>query len=187
MIFTILLWLMPVMGWGQSRIGVDGTRFTLDGKPFAYTGVSFFNAIYNPAFHRDAERRRAWLAKFRKYGINVLRVWGQWDNPRGFVDSCGRCTLYRADGSLDAEHLARLKAILETAREEGFVVELTLFSQESWRSNIRLADGAMEEAGRNLARELRPFGNVTFQVWNEFSHHTVAIVKAIKGVDESGW
>src|SRR5688572_5286570 len=56
----------------KNVIGVSGTGFTLNDRPFAYTGVSFFNAIYNPNFNKSSEERAKWLAKFRKYGINVL-------------------------------------------------------------------------------------------------------------------
>ncbi len=65
--------------FAQSKnvIEISGTSFTINGKPFEYTGVSFFNAIYNPTFNSSAAERSKWLAKFQEYGINVLRVWGQ--------------------------------------------------------------------------------------------------------------
>ena len=47
----------------------------LDGKPFPYTGITFFNAIYNPAFNQDSATRIQWIQKFQRYGINVLRIW----------------------------------------------------------------------------------------------------------------
>ena len=54
-------------------ITVSGTLFLLlNGKPFPYTGISFYNAIYNPSFNKNPADRRAWLQKFQKYGINVL-------------------------------------------------------------------------------------------------------------------
>jgi hypothetical protein len=103
---ALLLAILPGTTRAQnaSRVGheitVSGTRFMLDGKPFPYTGVSFFNAIYNPTFNRSSEERVRWLEKFQRYGINVLRVWGQWDNKRGFVDACSTCSLViRTDGS----------------------------------------------------------------------------------------
>ncbi|MEZ5401505.1 MAG: hypothetical protein R2729_17670 [Bryobacteraceae bacterium] len=166
-----------------AAITTSGARFLLDGKPFPYTGVSFFNAIYNAEFNSSQARRLEWLDKFSSYGINVLRVWAQWDNERGFVDSCPACTLYRPDGSLRAEPLARLKAIASDADRRGMVIEFVLFSHESWAEGIRLEDAAAEKAARQLAAELEPHRNVTFQVWNEHSHHTVAIAKAVKAVD----
>ncbi|MBM3890814.1 MAG: hypothetical protein FJ388_17020 [Verrucomicrobia bacterium] len=44
-------------------ISVPGTKFLLDGAPFPFTGISFFNAIYNPAFNKDSATRRQWLEK----------------------------------------------------------------------------------------------------------------------------
>ena len=40
-----------------SELAVSGTRFQLDGQPFPYTGVSFFNAIYNTNFNASSEVR----------------------------------------------------------------------------------------------------------------------------------
>jgi hypothetical protein len=165
------------------ELTVEKTRFLLDGQPFPYTGVSFFNAIYNPEFNRTSEGRKLWLDKFSSYGINVLRVWAQWDNPRGFVDSCGECSLYDGRGALRPQRLATLKSILSDADSRHMVVELTLFSRESWDSGIRLPDDDAEAAVRQLTQELRPYRNVTFQIWNEFSHHTAALAKVIKQMD----
>ena len=43
-----LLALMPARAAAR-EITVSGTTFRLDGASFPYTGISFFNAIYNPA------------------------------------------------------------------------------------------------------------------------------------------
>lgn len=184
LILLVLLALRAPAAEQQGAVlGVEGTEFRLDGKPFEFTGVSFFNAIYNAEFNRREEARRAWLRKFRRYGVNVLRVWAQWDNRRGFVDACAECTLFDGSGALRPKPLSVLKEILSSAAAEGMVIELTLFTRESWLDNIRLSDAAMERAAAELARELKPWRNVAFQVWNEFSHHTVPVVKAIKAAD----
>lgn len=164
-------------------LGIAGTRFTLNGQPFPYTGVSFFNAIYNPTFNRDSAARRQWLAKFQKYGINVIRVWCQWDNKRGFVDAGAGRTLYEPDGRLRAEPLQTLKAIIADADAMGMVVLLALFSRESWNENIRLSPDAMDRAAGAVARELLPHRNVVLQIWNEFSERVVETTKVIRGVD----
>jgi len=85
------------------EITISGTRFMLDGHPFPYTGLSFFNAIYNPSFNQSSNERVRWLRKFQKYGVNVLRVWAQWDSKHKFVDTCPDCTLYFPDGRLRSE------------------------------------------------------------------------------------
>jgi hypothetical protein len=165
-------------------LAVAGTRFTLDEKPFAYTGVSFFNAIYNPTFNASSEARMAWLMKFQKYGINVLRVWCQWDNARGFVDAAPTSTMFERDGALRPAPLATLKAILADANQLAMCVEVVLFSQESYEEKIRLAPPADERAVATLTRELLPFRNATFQIWNEHTDARVLpLLKVIKATD----
>ncbi len=168
---------------GAHELTVSGTHFLLDGKPFPYTGISFFNAIYNPAFNKSNEDRVVWLRKFQHYGINVLRIWSQWDNKRGFVDACPECSLYFPDGRLRTENVERLKRILTDADREGMAIELTLFSQESWRDGIKLTPEAADRAIASLTQELSGFRNVTFQVWNEFSELVPEHVKTIKAND----
>jgi hypothetical protein len=166
------------------EISVSGTRFLLNGKPFPFTGISFFNAIYNPAFNKSAEDRRKWLEKFQRYGINVLRLWAQWDNARGFVDACRECSLYLPDGRLRAERVATLKQILASADELGMVIELALFSHESWSENIRITGEAADNAVASITAELKPYRNLVIQIWNEHSDRVPDHVKTVKSVDK---
>src|SRR5262245_180406 len=116
------VWLTMSAAWsGAGQLGkspskheltISGTRFFVNAEPFPYTGVSFFNAIYNPTFNKNAEERQRWLEKFRKYGINVLRVWCQWDNKRGLADTGTENTMYHSDGQLRQRHVGTLKGIL---------------------------------------------------------------------------
>jgi hypothetical protein len=171
-------------GPGPSHaISISGTRFLLDGRPFPYTGVSFFNAIYNPAFNKDSAARKEWLAKFQSYGINVLRIWAQWDNKRGFTDAGPGSTLYDPDGRLREDHLRTLRGILADADASGFVVELCLFAHESVSDGLQLGPDASDRAVAALAEALRPSRNLTFQIWNEHSDRTLELLKIIKRVD----
>lgn len=164
-------------------LAVQGTRFVMNGEEFPYSGVSFFNAIFNPAFNRSRDERIAWIDRFQRYGVNVLRVWGQWDNARGFVDACPTCTLYQPNGSLRMEHVARLKEIARDAESRGTVINLALFARESWNEGIRLDSIGYLHAASALARELKPHRNVIFQVWNEHSAYVLPIGRAIRAAD----
>jgi len=168
---------------GAHEITVSGTRFLADGQPFPYTGISFFNAIYNPSFNQSSEARMKWLEKFQRYGITVLRIWGQWDTGRSFVDDCPECTLYQPDGRLRQANLDRLKQIVADADRAGMVVELVLFSQQSWAAKKRLGPEESQRALTAITRELQPWRNVTFQVWNEFSERVLDHVKTIRASD----
>jgi len=179
-LLTLLLSTVVLLGSTRAEeatsshiLKVAGTRFLLDDRPFPYTGVSFFNAIYNPSFNRSSPERLKWLDEFRSYNVNVLRVWCQWDNKRGFVDSTSETTMYSSDGRLLPQPLSRLKQILLDCDRRQMVVELVLFCQESWHDGIRLEPKAADVAVATLTRELMPHRNVTFQVWNEFSERVL--------------
>jgi hypothetical protein len=162
-------------------LSVSGTRFLMNGQPFPYTGISFFNALYNPNFNRTDAERRQWIEKFKKYGINVLRVWCQWDSTKlPFVDCGPESTLYHLDGRLRDEPLQRLKALIVAADEAGVVVQVVLFSQES---DIRLVPAASDLAVAVVTRDLLPYRNVFLQVWNESSDRVLDHVKTIREVD----
>ena len=135
---------LDVSARDKHTLTIKGTRFEINGQPFEYTGVSFFNAMYNAEFNRDSELRRDYLRKFKSSGINVLRIWCQWDNGRRFIDGGPGKTLYNDDGSLKPELLERLKEIVRDADEEEMVILLVLFSRESWNENIRLSDDASD-------------------------------------------
>lgn len=182
-ITVVILSSSPAFAQPYGDLTVRGTHFYRDGRPFPFTGVSFFNAIYNPTFNKSRVDRKAWLAKFQKYGINVLRIWGQWDNKNKFVDSDRTTTLYRPDGSLHPQHLATLKAILTDADQLGMVIELALFAQESYYSDIRLDSLAANRAVSTVARELLPHRNVTIQIWNELSERVIDHYRTVKAID----
>lgn len=168
----------------KNVIAIKGTSFTLNGNPFEFTGVSFFNAVYNPAFNSSISERIRWLDKFRAYGINVIRVWGQWDNKRGFVNTCSTCTLYNPDGSLRTEHLNNLKEIIKAADDKGMVVLFVLFQRESWNDKIILTDQASDKAVALVTKELQPYRNVILQIWNEHDYRTIDYLKIIKSTDD---
>ena len=167
----------------QHVITVQGTHFLMDGKPFPFTGISFFNAVFNPTFNQSSAERKRWLAKFQKYGINVIRIWCQWDGRPQYADAGPASTMYETDGSLRPQVLQTLKDILADTNEVGMGVELTFFAHESWLADIRLAPAASDRAVAELTRALQPYRHVTFQVWNEFSDRVVEYVHAIHAID----
>lgn len=189
LIFNLLLALILMLilnhakAQGKNRLAIRGTSFELNEKPFEYTGVSFFNAIYNPDFNKDSQGRRAWIQKFKNSGMNVFRVWCQWDSSHGFIDAGKDQTIYQRDGTLNSGHILRLIDILQDADEENVVILLVLFSRESWNENIRLSNEASDQAVAELTKVLKPYRNLVFQVWNEFDYRTTDYFKTIKSID----
>lgn len=163
-------------------LGIDGTRLTLDGRPFPLTGLSFFNAIYNPTFNRgDAERAR-WLHVFKANGVNTLRIWCQWDftPPRVFIDVAPRRTTYTETGELVDSHVRTLEAIVTAADRLDMVIELTLFSHEK---QPNLPEEVQARGARLLAERLVPYRNLILQIWNEDSMAWRPLFEAVKAAD----
>jgi len=169
--------------FSQSTLSIRGHRFYLNEEPFSFTGISFFNAIYNPEFSQDQGKRLAWMDKFKSYGINVFRIWAQWDNDRGFADACPTCTLYNQDGTLQVDHIGDLKNILRDAEAKGIVIELALFSHESLPTYEALGNKNADNVIRLLSEELKPYRNMVFQIWNEHSDRVLEYMKIMKAVD----
>lgn len=178
-----LLCFQGIYAQAKNVLSIKGTNFEMNSKPFEFTGVSFFNAIYNAEFNKSRPDRHLWIKKFNENGINVLRVWCQWDNARGFIDSGKDKTMYMPDGTLKNEILSILKDILRDANDHGTVILLALFSRESWNENIRLSDKASELAVAELSKTLKPYRNLVFQIWNEYNYRTVDYLKIIKQID----
>src|SRR5690242_9751732 len=56
-----------------TRLGTDGTRFTVNGRRAFLFGVSYYGALGAP----DETVRRD-LAGLKKHGFNWVRVWATW-------------------------------------------------------------------------------------------------------------
>jgi hypothetical protein len=182
-IFALLISL-PAVAQVKHELTVSGTRFLMDGAPFPYTGITFFNADYNKAFNESSAVRRQWMRKFESYGVNVLRMWAEWNiSRRVFVDTCDDCTLFYPDGRLREVNVARLKDILTDANAEGMVIELTLFNMVNFHDKVQMPPEAAAVALTALTQELMPYRNLTFQIWNELTDHTIEYLKVIKAVD----
>lgn len=179
----IIFYDQPVFASGIKTpvLGIEGTHFILDHKPFNFTGISFFNALYNPTFNSSQESQLDWLKKLNSCGITVLRIWGEWNNTLGFIDTCDSCTVYNRDGSLRSIYLNRLKELLDATASLNMVVEYVFFSSES-KSKI-LSDEAANRAIENITKELIPYRNVVFQIWNENDYRVEDYFKLIKQND----
>ena len=183
--FVVLFGMIVYFGETHAQqspvIAIKDTHFTLDGKPFEFFGVSFFNALYNPTFNQSESVRVEWLQKFRNTGITVLRIWGEWNNKMGLADAADSCILYNRDGTLKSIYLTRLKNLLAATASEGMVVEIALFSAES--KDIKLSDAAANKAVENLTKALKPYRNLLFQIWNEYDYRTLDYFKIVKQYD----
>jgi len=166
-------------------LGIDGTRLTLDGKPFFLQGLAFFNALYNPNFNRSAGDRLQWLRKFKANGINCLRLWCEWNFPAKwsiFVDVAPEHTMFAGDGSIRAESFQNLAALLQAADSLNMVVEVSMFTFKE-KEEYMLPIPVLERGSRELTERLLPYGNLILQIWSEHNLEWKRLFEIIKGAD----
>lgn len=174
----------------MGAVSVSGTKILFDGEPYYYQGLSFFNALYNPAFNKSDEERRARLAYLKSWGFTALRVWGDWRTTNGWVDEGPdqslwlypgherRNVLYEPEGVVNREPVERLKKLLTLADQLDMVVEIALFTHYMVYP-VRTRDDYVDR----ITKELKPWRNCIFQVWNEYDDHTLRHYEAIKLID----
>jgi hypothetical protein len=154
------------------KLTIQGDRFALDGTPKFLTFISYFSAMSAPNVIQD-------LHALRLLGFDGIRIWPNLDTgPQ----------LMNADGTLRPAELSRLRTILDQARQEHLVVDVT-FTHE----HIAGMTMAGAKAGITAATDaLRSYDNLLFDIQNErnvqdrrfMSEDDVAtIFAAIKAVD----
>lgn len=152
-------WTSSSMGM---RLGIEGTTFTLDGKPTFLLGISYYGALgaKETTLLQDLET-------MREYGFNWFRVWATWTAYNHDVSAV------EDDGSPREPYLSRLKRLVELANERRMVVDVTLTRGTTYRdheSNLSRKLPSLEAHRRavvTLAEALKPYRNVYFDIANE--------------------
>jgi hypothetical protein len=98
-----------------TRLGADGTRFTINGRP-----VFLFGASYYGALGASDENVRLDIADLKKHGFNWVRVWATW---AAFGEDISALD---ADGKPREPYLERLAHLVAACDEQGVVVDVTL-------------------------------------------------------------
>jgi hypothetical protein len=110
----------------QMTLSVQNNYFLVNGQPKFLVFISYFDAL-------DSANPRADFQYFRAIGIDGIRVfpnWWTWNNGTFAGD-----TLMRPDGSLEPTTVQRMRTLLDTAQQEGLIVDIS-FSAEtvSWNN-----------------------------------------------------
>jgi len=151
MCFAALALALPDSGALGVTLGTDGTAFTVDGTRRFLLGASYYGALGAP---NDFVERD--LDDLSRLGFNWIRVWATWDAFGNNVSAVNR------DGGAREPYLSRLKALARTADKRGMIVDVTLS-----RGRLLPAQAAHLRAVETLARALKPFRNVYFDLANE--------------------
>ena len=140
-----------------TELGVDGTRFTLDGKPTFLLGVSYYGALGAP---REFVRQD--LDDLQRLGVNWIRVWATWAAFENDV------TAVNNQGKPREPYFSRLRRLVAECDRRGMVVDVTLTRGNNvvGRPRIRSLD-THRRAVETIVSELEPHRNWYLDLGNE--------------------
>jgi outer membrane protein assembly factor BamB len=98
-----------------TRLGADGTHFTVNGRRAFLFGVSYYGAL-----GASDETIRRDLADFKKHGFNWVRVWATWAAFGADVSAVD------GEGKPREPFLKKLERLVAACDEQGLVVDVTL-------------------------------------------------------------
>ncbi len=150
---VLLVPFVQVRAQDAAVLGIDGTRFTLNGKPTFLLGISYYGGL---GASEDFIRRD--LDDVQRYGFNWLRVWATWnafDNDVSAVDAQGRPR---------EPFLGRLEWLVAECDRRGLVVDVTLTRN---KSGLLPDSEAHLLAVETLIAALKPYRNWYLDLANE--------------------
>ncbi|MBN1508378.1 MAG: hypothetical protein JW955_16130 [Sedimentisphaerales bacterium] len=154
MLLLLLALLTQSSAQGATVLGIEGSRFTLDGKPTFLLGFSYYAGL-----GASEDFIRSDLDDFQKHGFNWLRVWATWgsfENDVSAVDAQGRAR---------EPFLGRLKWLVAECDRRGLVVDVTLTRGKGIGSLP--ASEAHQRAVEVLVTALKPHRNWYLDLANE--------------------
>ena len=142
----------------QTVLGVDGVRFTLNGRPTFLLGMSYYGGLGAPRELISQD-----LDDLQRHGFNWLRLWATWGafgHDASAVD---------ARGESREPYLEKLQWLVAECDRRGIVVDVTLTrGKVSDSSGGRLPDmAAHQRAVETIIHVLRPHRNWYLDLANE--------------------
>jgi len=143
---VLILFMLAATGRAQT-LTIQGDRFAIDGTPRFLVFVSYFGAM-------GADNVTADLRYIRSKGFDGIRIWPNFvTGPQ----------LMRNDGTLNPDSLSRLLFILDRAREQRLVVDVSFTAEHvAGMDAARLRDAIMRTTAA-----LQSYDNLLFDIENE--------------------
>lgn len=98
-----------------TELSVEGTRFTVNGKPTFLLGISYYGGLGAPEKSIQLD-----LDDMQKHGFNWFRVWGTWASFGKDV------TAVDGQGNPREPYLGKLRWLVAECDRRGIVVDVTL-------------------------------------------------------------
>jgi hypothetical protein len=157
----------------ETRLGVDGSRFTVNGKPTFLLGISYYSGL-----GASEQTLKADLGDAQRYGFNWIRVWATCQLEGANVSAV------EAEGKPREPYLRRLQQIVDECDRRGMLVDVTLTRGRRAAGNISSLEGHLA-AVETLVTRLKTRANWYLDIGNERDvrddrHVSVAEVRRIR-------
>lgn len=106
---------LPTVAADPTVLGIEGSRFTLNGQPTFLLGISDYGALGAPD-----EFVRQDLDDLQRYGFNWLRVWATWNHIDHDVSAVD------VHGAARPPYLVKLQQLIAECDRRGLIVDVTL-------------------------------------------------------------
>ncbi len=151
----------PSKSQSGTTLGIEGTRFTVNGRPAFLLGISYYGGLGAP---RDFLRQD--LDDVQRHGFNWLRVWATWGSGEQDVSAVD------PQGNPRELFLTRLQWLVAECDRRGLVVDVTLAREartaKTPAARERLPDlAAHQRAVTTLVEELKSHRNWYLDLANE--------------------
>jgi hypothetical protein len=157
--FLLAAVLIGLSGGAMSKtvLDIQGTDFTLNGKPAFLLGMSYYGGLGAP----EAFLRRD-LDGLKDGGFNWIRVWADW---AGFGKDLSAVD---GDGRPREPYLSRLKHLVDECDRRGMVVDVTFTRGNGENGSPRLStQEAHHRAVATVIAALKPYRNRYLDLSNE--------------------
>jgi hypothetical protein len=151
-------------------LGIDGTRFTIDGRPGFLLFVSYFDGLRRAAADKGTGDVDTDFAYLKRAGFDGLRLMVNWQYPCGGGPADDQ-KLLTGDGSINEPMWPVFIRFLDRAAAHGLVVDVT-FTRDTFEPAIPI-DG-YQKGLASVAARLRGAGgyrHALFDIQNEYPIH----------------
>jgi hypothetical protein len=182
--FNVVLLAMVIAGGaaGETRLGVKGTRFTVNGEERFLLGISYYGAL-----GASKEFILQDLQDMQRRGFNWIRVWATWaafGNDVSAVDG---------EGNPRESYLERLRWLVAECHKRGMIVDVTVSRGNGITGPTRLGNlESLKRAAGTLVSSLKRYRNWYLDMGNERNigdkrfvgyDELVEVRKVVKGLD----
>jgi CubicO group peptidase (beta-lactamase class C family) len=142
---------------GKTALGIQGTKFTVNGRPTFLYGISYYAGL-----GASPQTRTQDLDEIQKLGFNWIRVWATWSAFDANISAVD------GEGKPRPEYLERLKALVAECDRRGMIVDVTLSRGNAVTGPPRLQGlEAHRRAVETLVTALKPYDNWYLDLSNE--------------------